>query len=309
MPMVGGNVKTANLDLNLLVALAALLQERHVTRAAQRVRVSQPAMSESLGRLRRHYKDDLLTRVGNHYELTPLGLSLREVATATLEMVNRTFDAESSFDPSTTEREFIVLASDYLVTLMGPALSRLFAESAPHAKLRVPAINPNDMHESSDDPLRRMDGIIVPRGFLAGLPGLDLFRDEWVCVAAACNSRIGAELTVDDMARSPWVVFHDRGEGGPALRQLRSMGIEPRIDLVVGNLLPIPFLVGGTDRIAVVPRRLADRFSEVASVRVLTLPYDSGPLVETLWWHPAHNTDPGHAWFRDILQKAGAEIG
>jgi DNA-binding transcriptional LysR family regulator len=299
-------VKTANLDLNLLVALAALLEERHVTRAAQRVRVSQPAMSESLGRLRRHYKDDLLTRVGNHYELTPLALSLREVASSALEMVNRTFDAESGFDPATSDREFVVYASDYLVTVLGPVLTRLFGDAAPHARLRLPAIHPSEADEPTDNPLRRADGIVMPRGFLAGLPGVDLFRDEWVVVTAQSSERIGARLTVEAMGRLPWLVMD--GVEGPAMRALRSMGQEPRVDLVVGTLLPTPFLIEETDRIAVLPRRLAERFSVVARVRVLPLPYDIGPLVETLWWHPVHNTDPGHVWLRTIMQKAGSEI-
>ena len=109
-----GPVNLASLDLNLLVSLDALLQERSVTRAATRMGLSQPALSASLARLRRHFGDELLTRVGNEYRLTPLAVQLKELSRLALSGVERVFDAQTEFDPASSRREFSLLVSDYM---------------------------------------------------------------------------------------------------------------------------------------------------------------------------------------------------
>src|SRR6266699_4979020 len=123
--------KLANLDLNLLVSLDALLQERSVSRAAARLGLSQPSLSGSLARLRRHFGDELLSRVGNRYELTPFALELAEKAAIALASVTRVFVSESDFDPARAEREFAVMISDYAITVLGPPLTTLLLERAP----------------------------------------------------------------------------------------------------------------------------------------------------------------------------------
>src|SRR3954452_15208537 len=114
-----GAVNLASLDLNLLVSLDALLQERSVTRAAARIGLSQPALSASLARLRRHFGDELLTRAGNEYRLTPLAVQLRDLARPALTGVERVFTAQTEFDPARSNREFHLLVSDYGVAVLG----------------------------------------------------------------------------------------------------------------------------------------------------------------------------------------------
>ena len=107
----------ASLDLNLLVSLDALLQQRSVTRAASQMGLSQPALSASLGRLRRHFGDELLTRVGNEYRLTPLAVQLRDLARLALTGVERVFTAQPAFDPASSTREFSMPVSYTHLTL------------------------------------------------------------------------------------------------------------------------------------------------------------------------------------------------
>src|SRR5579863_7300856 len=107
------SVNLAGLDTNLVVALRALLTERNVTRAGQRIGLSQPAMSAALARLRRHFGDELLVRSGAGYELTPLGTVLLDRAVAACEMLERLFASQASFEPDNEEREFVILTSDY----------------------------------------------------------------------------------------------------------------------------------------------------------------------------------------------------
>src|SRR5829696_6453088 len=109
----------SNLDLNLLVPLDALLRERSVTRAAASLGLSQPSLSSSLARLRRHFQDELLTRVGNSYELTPVAVQLRKRTEAALVGVERAFATEPGFDPATSQREYRIVASDYPMAVLG----------------------------------------------------------------------------------------------------------------------------------------------------------------------------------------------
>src|SRR5215470_13569291 len=170
--------KLANLDLNLLVSLDALLAERSVSRAALRLGLSQPSLSAALARLRRHFRDDLLVRVGNHYELTPLAAQLAELTTSALAAVARVFASEPDFDPATAEREFTVLISDYAITVLGPELATLL-QQAPNIRLRlhqvaIPAVN------AATQALRDVDAMVLPHGYLSGLPSRQLFTDRWV---------------------------------------------------------------------------------------------------------------------------------
>ena len=125
-----------NLDLNLIISLEALLTERSVSRAADRLGRSQPSLSAALARLRRHFSDELLARVGNHYELTPLGAQLRPLCVTALATAERLFSAASQFDPAASRREFTVISMDYMVTAMGPAITRAFARENSAAALR-----------------------------------------------------------------------------------------------------------------------------------------------------------------------------
>ena len=132
----------ANLDLNLLVTLDALLRERNVTRTAEQLGVSQPAVSGALSRLRRHFGDQLLIRVGNRYELTPLAARVAALTGTALAGVRRVFDATSDFDPSDLDREFTLVSSDYAATVAGPLIARALAEKAPKARLRLQQTTP-----------------------------------------------------------------------------------------------------------------------------------------------------------------------
>src|SRR3954465_7127486 len=179
-------VNLASLDLNLLVSLHALLQERSVTRAAAQMGLSQPALSASLARLRRHFGDELLTRVGNEYRLTPLAVQLRELVRIALSGVERVFTAQPEFDPASSTREFTVLVSDYVVVVLGDTLAALLAEEAPHTRLRLTPHSPAIV-ERAEQELLGADVLLLPHGFVSDLSHQDLYRDEWVCVVSGDN--------------------------------------------------------------------------------------------------------------------------
>ena len=170
------NVQLANLDLNLLVSLDVLLQERSVTRAAARLGLSQPTLSTTLARLRRHFGDELLTRVGNRYELTPLAADLLPRTADAVSVVQKIFARQPEFEPAESDREFAVLASDYVITVFGQALAVALRERAPGIGLRLELIKGGFLGTAAET-LRAVDGVVLPHGYLSCLPHVDLFTD------------------------------------------------------------------------------------------------------------------------------------
>src|ERR1700691_4157488 len=135
----------AGMDLNLLIALRAMLEEANVARAGERSGMAQPAMSTALARLRRHYQDELLVRVGRDYELTPFARALLPSIQQAMQHVDQALGTGTRFDPATSRHTFLIYATDYVITVIaGPLLCRV-AEVAPGIRLDFDAI-PDDMH-------------------------------------------------------------------------------------------------------------------------------------------------------------------
>ncbi|MFF3941409.1 LysR family transcriptional regulator [Streptomyces phaeofaciens] len=296
----------SGLDLNLVLALRALLEERNVTRAGRRIGLSQPAMSAALARLRRHYDDELLSRVGGQYELTALGRALLDRTATACDLLERVFSSRADFTPGSEEREFTLLASDYAVAVFGAELARTVHAEAPGVRLRFQR-PPTAVTEDTATLLSTVDGLLMPHGVISGFPTVELFTDRWVFLVAESNDEVGDRPTMADLARLPWVIYQ-RTYDAPAARQLSMLGIEPRAEVSVDGFQVLPFLVADTRRIALVQRRLAERLSGVAAVRVLTPPYAAVPVQEALWWHPVHTHDAAHIWLRDTAARVGAEL-
>ncbi len=298
----------SRLDLNLLVSLDALLTERNVTRAAERLHLSQPSLSAALARLRVHFDDPLLARRGNLYELTPLAMRLMEHTAEALNAVRRVFESQSRWDPSESTREFTVFGSDYALSVIGPEVSRLASEAAPGVRMRHQPISTAGI----DDVLNRLasvDGLILPHGISTNRPHRDLWRDDWVVLAAADNPHVRDGLTLDILAASPWVfTYQTRLSFTAAGRQLEQMGLQPRVQTVVESFALLPLYVMGTERLTLIQRRLVPLVARLGDMRVCEIPFESAPLIEALWWHPAHEQDPEHIWFRDLFDRAAATL-
>jgi DNA-binding transcriptional LysR family regulator len=301
-------VNLSNLDLNLLVPLDALLRERSVTRAAASLGLSQPSLSSSLARLRRHFHDELLTRVGNSYELTPMAVQLRQRTEAALISFERAFASTPRFDPATSQREYRVIGSDYPMAVLAGQVGRILAERAPRLRLRFERLT-NDVVDGVPDNLRNVDALVLPHGYISDLPHLDLFSDTWMCLIASDNPHVGSSLTMEHLSELPWVfTYHSATAFTAAGRQLQTLGIEPHVQMVVESFLALPFLISGTDRIGLVQSHLVPRLTAAGDVRALPCPYDVVPLVDAMWWHPIYNADPEHAWLRDVFVEAGKFI-
>ncbi|WP_307213958.1 MULTISPECIES: LysR family transcriptional regulator [Microbacterium] len=298
----------SRLDLNLLVALDALLTERSVTRAAERLHLSQPALSASLSRLRTHFDDQILARRGNTYELTPFAVRLTEHTTTALEAARRVFESQASWSPAESTREFSIYGSDYGFVTIGTLVSQLAAERAPGVRFRYMLHNPGIVEDAATR-LRSADGMVIPHGPVSDMPYLDLWQDDWLAVVSDDNDEVGDELTMQNLADLPWVLtFQSRSAFTSAARQIQQLGVEPHIEVVLESFLSVGHFVSGTRRVGLVQSALAPHLLRIGGIRVVPLPFAATPLVSALWWHPSHTRDPEHEWMRGLFAEAGRRI-
>ena len=295
----------SRLDLNLLTSLDALLTERSVTRAALRLRLSQPSLSAALARLRTHYRDPLLVRRGNEYDLSPLALKLVDQVSATLDGARHIFEEQGEWDAEHAIREFSVYMSDYALCTIAPIVSRIASVEAPGVRFRF-LLQGSKIIDEANELLRSVDALVLPHGLLADLEHADLWRDEWVVIADSENEAVRRGLTREDLAESPWVnTFQTRTASTPALRQLQYLGIEPHVEATVESFQALPLFVRGTARLGLLQRGLLASLPSLQGLVAVEPPLKLAPLVNALWWHPVHRSDPAHAWMRAMFVRAG----
>jgi DNA-binding transcriptional LysR family regulator len=297
-------------DLNLLVILQALLEEGSVTRAGIRVGMPQPTVSTALARLRRHYKDELLVRSGNGYALTPLARSLLPSVQESMRLIGEAFSFENSQQPPASGRKFTINLSDYSVVVFGELLLRRVHELAPEIHLEMSRVTPQTSEES-DRWVLQHDLLIAPLGYYrpAGQPEV-ICRDRFVCVADPGNPRLReGRLTLDDLSVLPHAAARlPHAEEDPVQDALDRHGITPHEVVTTVGWLTLPFIVAGSDMVAIVPERLARRLADSAGVAVIEPPFGRVELVEAAWWHPMRATDPAHTWLRNILNEVAIPL-
>ncbi len=293
----------AGIDLNLLVVLGALLEHRNVTRAGERLILSQPTMSGALARLREHFDDELLVRSGREYRLTPLAVALLPAVREALRQVEQTLSVPAEFDPTASRRRFSIAIAGHSVLALSGRLQRVH-ELAPGVRLDlwpVPAVP-----AQAGRGLAGYDVLVAPAGSRAEDEGEVIIRDRIVYVADPANPRLrpgrdgGWRLTGADLAALPHAASR-LPQSSLAEAALGALGVSPRVVATTAGWLGLPFLVAGTDLVAAVPERLARRVSDAAGVAVIEPPFGTVDLVEAAWWHPAHATDPALSWLRGIL--------
>ncbi len=297
-----GQEEGRDVDWNLIPTLEALLAERSVSRAARRLGLSQPAVSNALARLRRQFGDELLVRRGSGYELTPLAEHLAKATQDAVEAVSAVAAASTEFDPATSTRRFRIAASDYVQVALAPQLLTELARHAP--AVRVTFLAPfGDQFGNDEELVDATDGWLAPREVLPGHEHTGAGADRWVCVVDQHHPSIETTLTLSDAAAHPWVVPAVRGTTLRLHRDgLASHGVEPAVEVVTESFTSVPFLVAGTTRIGLIQASVAVRLATAAGVRVLECPWAVQPLHLTFWWSPKRNGDLGHVWLRERIQ-------
>ncbi|MGW4080201.1 LysR family transcriptional regulator [Streptomyces asiaticus] len=299
----------SNFNMDLLVPLHALLMERSVTKAAERVEVTQPSMSTSLAKLRRHFNEPLLVRDGRRMVLTPFAESLVQPVTEMLEAIREVVGANAAFDPTTDRRVFTVTASDYVAIVLLRPLLREIDTAYPHVQIKVAPLN-----HGMVDQLRRgqCDLVIWPPMIqdkeLETFSSATLFTDEFVAVVDQDHPEVGDVLTSDQLCTLPYVQI-----GGPqptiADTVLAQLGLPLRAVAATDNFTNAACLLPGTRMVAVIQRRLFDQLGPSIGLRTVALDVPLPRLVESMYWHPRNTIDPAHRWLRErVLSLCATDL-
>jgi LysR family transcriptional regulator, nod-box dependent transcriptional activator len=296
------------LDLNLLVALDALLTERNITEAGRRVFLTQSAMSGALARLREHFADELLIQVGRKMMTTPLADSLADPVREILLKIDAAIKTRPEFDPGTSHRRFSIMMSDYVSTLLMPEVLRRAEALAPRVTFEVLSNdvgNPFEILDRAD-----IDFLIMPDQFLQKEhPSQPLFDDSYSCLVWADNPLVGDTLTQQQYLELGHVFIQFRVRV-PVIDEwfLTKLGLTRRGEVLVNNFNSLPHLVVGTHRIATLQRRLAELYARYLPLRVLEPPFELPSMTEALQWHKDFGDDPGRAWLRGIMGSVAASM-
>lgn len=298
----------AQIDLNLLVALEAILTEKHLTHAGDRLGLSQPTMSHTLARLRRMFGDELLTRVGREYYLTPLAEDLLEPLRDILKTIELTIERRPVFDPEKDERTFVVSASDYATYLVLQPAIELIQALAPRVSIEI---QPLSKAATESVTVGDVDLVIQPTALGAGLlPYEVLFKDRWVAVAWSGHPDLAESLSMEDYLKLPHVVYGTglQGISGLADRAVYSVHPEARVAVTVHSFFLMPLLLGHSRMIALTHERMARKLESLADIKILKLLFDTPAIEEALYWHPRLTSDPAHCWFRNVLKQSVVPI-
>ncbi|QHO77766.1 LysR family transcriptional regulator [Bradyrhizobium sp. CCBAU 051011] len=296
------------LDLNLLVALDALMTERNLTAAARSINLSQPAMSAAVARLRDYFRDELFTMRGRELVPTPRAERLAAPIREALVHIQLSIISRDTFNPAKSDRRFRILLSDFMTVVFFRRILDRVAQEAPAVRFEfLPFI------DEPDELLRRgeVDFLVLPELFMSSAhPKATLFEETLVCVGCRTNKQLSRQLTFDKYIS----MGHVAAKFGQTLRPnieewfLLEHGLKRRIEVAVQGFTMIPPMLSGTERIATMPSRLAHHFAKTMPLRIVETPLPLPAFTEAIQWPALHNTDPASIWMRRIMLQEAARM-
>ncbi|MEN0065841.1 MAG: LysR family transcriptional regulator [Myxococcota bacterium] len=290
-----------DIDLNLLTALDALIDEVSVTRAAKRVGVSQSAMSHTLRRLRQVFDDPLLVRAGGAMVLTPRAEALAPTLQSGLRTLAQVL-APVHFDPSTAERTFRIAAPDLFLVAALPKLAARLRRDAPGIGLSIrPFAGPGIVEGLTTGEL---DLAILAREQVEAPPGIvarTLLRDTFSCFVGR-DGPAAEDWTLEAYVAATHAMVSPQGDGRSIVDvRLAERGLKRRIGLRLPDFVNAPKLIEDTDLVLTAPTTLVRTLPVDGAIEVRELPLPVPAHSVASFWHERFNADPGHRWFRERL--------
>ena len=302
-------MQLASVDLNLLVALDALLEERNVSRAAERLLVGQPAMSATLARLRALFNDPLLVREGRGLVATPFAESLVAPLRDVLGRIEAIVNVGTEFDPLTDHRTFSIVASDYVALVLIRPLMELLPTIAPNVEIQLRLIEPDSVEQLTRG---QVDALVMPRELLPDrlvLPWERLFQDTFVVAADAGNPDLGETIDLDQFQAMPYLVCKSGTMMQSIMeKRLDALGVARNVEMVAQSFVMAPFMLPGTKLITVIQAKLAEMLLSGGRFKIMPVPVDLAEINEVMVWAPKPIEDAGHAWLRSQLKELASRI-
>ncbi len=303
-----------SLDLNLLLAFDALVSERNVTRAAEKMGLSQPAMSNALARLRQWLGDPLFERVGGAMQPTARARQLIAPVGEAIATLRQAFEAQPAFCPEDSEREFVMATSDYAEAVVLAPIVSAVRGVAPGVSIRTVRLEYLFMPPAERLQAGELD---LALGFFSEAPGSRthlyaerLFDDRFVCVLREGHPRARRKLDLRTFLAIPQVRVFYPGEGSKGLIDvvLQSRGLSRDVAVTLPHFLSIPPLVAHTDLLGILPERLALKARRAHRLRLFDVPLQLQPLSFVMTWHERRQFDPAHAWLRGSIAAVAGRV-
>lgn len=295
-------------DLNLLPVLLVMMEERNVTRAAERLGITQPALSNALNRLRDTLNDPLFIRERYGMRPTPKAEQLAQVVSVALSSIDNVILGQQNFDPLQATRLFTLAPNSYVEFIMMPAIVARLRVCAPGIRLRLTPFG-NDVTETgvisgnTDMVLGRIvdppDNLVVQH----------LMNEGLACVVRADHPLVGDTLSADLYEQLRHVNVLPPGRMRAGLYQaLEQRGLRRQVAVSVTHFLAVPEMIAVTDYCATLPRLICQHLSRDTRLRIVPAPVDLGTFPVEMGWHARYRDDPAHRWFRSLMVETAQAL-
>jgi len=295
-------------DLNLLPIFVALMEERSVTRAAERVGMTQPALSNALSRLRLMLQDQLFIRERYGVQPTPVALELAPAIADALARLDDAVLGQQAFDPAQAERLFTIAPNGYVEFVLVPAVVARLQQAAPGIKLRLTPYG-NDLVETgvvSGTTALVLGRIVDPPD---NLVVQHLMDEGLACAVRVDHPEVGDALTREQFESLKHVNIVPPGRMRAGLFQaLAQQQLKRNVAISVTNFFAVAEMVAVTDYCATLPALICRRLSQDARLRILPAPVDLGTFPVEMAWHVRYRHDPAHRWLRSLIQDVAMEL-
>jgi DNA-binding transcriptional LysR family regulator len=297
------SINLAAIDLNLLVAFEALLEQRSVTKAAEQLQVGQPAMSASLNRLRTLFEDELFVRLGREMQPTLKAQAIAPGILAALQQIRQTFTASQAFEPASSDRAFTIGSSDYTSFVLVPPLLEFSRQAAPSLNFHLIGFEKDSVGD-----LLEQGAIEVALGVFPNSPRQTawepIFTERFVGIARQGHPGLkhGAMDLETFVRLSHALTTLRRDSVGEIDKALNEQNLERRIALTTPHMLVLPFAIASSDLVAAVPYRVALRMASICNLSVFELPVKTKPWTVSMIWSKLSDQDEAVRWLRDAIK-------
>ncbi len=295
-------------DLNLLSALYCLLETRSVSRAAQRVGVTQSAMSRTLGRLRLLFADPLLVREGQEMRLTPRAATLHEPLIRALSEIEALLTLESDFEPAQTQRMFRLAISGFAQIFLISKLQEVLEREAPHAIFSFYQPEDHSVKQLAENVL---DLVIRCRSENdpSTLRSQTIYKDDFICLVRKKHPILRERFTVENYAGCDHLLISPLGgEFGLIDEYLRKLKLSRRIKTLSSSFALAPYLLESSNLVVTLPRMSAINLSEKHGLRQLELPFKTEGIEIVQFWHERRDNDSSHQWIRRLIYQMSRSL-
>jgi DNA-binding transcriptional LysR family regulator len=293
-----------DVDLNLLVVFDALLRNRSVSGAARELKMSQPATSFALNRLRKTFGEPLFVRTSRGIHPTPYAESLASPLESILDRIRADLLQQQTFDPATAQRSVTLNMQDIGELVFLPRILRRLSEVAPGLQLRTVNL-PAPLLE----PALRSGEVDIALGYFPGLTGAALFQQRlfshsFVCIVRADHPTIKGEMTRRQFLDGQHAVVHPAGEVNDSLEaELRAQGLTRKVSVRIEHFLAVPSILSQSDLIFTVPYAIGEELAKLADIKLVKPPFKAKPRIVRQHWHARFQHDGANRWLRSLIAE------